>query len=97
MPLDMPPQDTASAIENEKEAPKIIIQQKEEESNEAMLNKLMADQGLRFAPEMKIKKANLENPNEEVASAEIKKNLDENDQNILKNADKEDPKIASGY
>jgi hypothetical protein len=91
MPLDMPPPDTASAIEEEKEAPKIIIQQEEEESTEAVLAKLMAKEGAAFAPKMEIKKANLANPDEAIVDEEIRRNLEENDQNILKNADKDKP------
>jgi hypothetical protein len=94
MGMDMPPVDSnaiAEAIKSEKEGPAHIINQKEGKSAGAILDEMMAKEGVVFASKMEIKKVKLKDPNEEIVDREIKRNFDENDANILRNADKGGP------
>lgn len=65
MPLDMPPMDTAKAVEKDKESSKIEYQQKAGTSSEDVLNKLMKEQGVTFG-DLKLKSKKVENPNETI-------------------------------
>jgi hypothetical protein len=56
MPIDMPPVNTdsvAAAIEKEKEGAKIEYVQQKDQSSEDVLNNLMKEHGMTFAPKMK--------------------------------------------